>query len=228
MVTALVVAAGRSRRMAGLGDKVLLPLHGRPLIAQTLHPFCRSRLVDQIVLVTAADLLPGMRQTVDKFGLSKVSSIVVGGESRQDSVRIGLEHLPAGTQFVAIHDGARPCLTEQLLERVLRVGMAHGAAILAVPVKDTLKRVVGGVEVETPDRSQFFAAQTPQVFRYDWVLHSHRQAVVDGLSATDDAALLTAYGRVVQIVPGAYTNIKVTTPDDLPVAELMLARRNEF
>lgn len=225
MLTALVVAAGQSARMSGLGEKTFLPILGKPLIVHTLAPFCRSRAIDQIVVVTAPSHLAHMQQIVRDFGLSKVCSIIPGGNSRQESVYRGLCSLPSDTCYVAIHDGARPCLSDRELEAVLQDGMQSGAAILAVPVKDTIKRVRLGVEVETPDRAELWAAQTPQVFCRTWLTAAHEQARGSGWLATDDAALLTAIGRAVHITPGAYSNIKVTTPEDLPLAQLILSGR---
>lgn len=226
MVTAMLVAAGQSRRMAGLGDKVLLPLCGRPLILHTLRPFCESPLIDAIVVVTSAALQAELERLLDQPGYRKVSAIVQGGATRQESVRQGLCALPDDTALVAIHDGARPCLDDGTLREVVLKATAGGAAIAAVPVTDTIKLVRRGLAVDTPDRSQLWAAQTPQVFRCDWLQEAYAQAERRGLSATDDSALLTAMGRHVQVVPGSPENIKVTTPVDLLLAEQILSRRN--
>lgn len=225
MLTALVVAAGQSERMSGLGEKTLMPILDRPLIVHTLAPFCRSRAVDQIVLVTALPHLAIMQQIVRDYGLHKVCAIIPGGKTRQESVYLGLTNVSRESSHVAIHDGARPCLGDNELQAVLQDGMTSGAAILAVPVKDTIKRVSLGVEVETPDRSELWAAQTPQVFCLAWIVAAHEWARSSGFWATDDAALLTAMGKAVHITQGAYTNIKVTTPEDLPMAEMILSGR---
>ncbi len=225
MITALIVAAGQSRRMGESGDKVFLPILGRPLIAHSLAPFSRSSVVDEIVIVTAEESIPKLQQLVLTYQIDKVAAIVAGGDSRQQSVARGLASLSPACQLVAIHDGARPCLGDEQLRVVLELARTRGAAILAVPVKDTIKRVQSGLEVATPDRSELFLAQTPQVFRRQWIEDAHRQAEELGLSATDDAALVTAWGEAVAVACGDYTNIKVTTPEDLLLAELFLARR---
>ncbi|MGI6359299.1 MAG: 2-C-methyl-D-erythritol 4-phosphate cytidylyltransferase [Bacillota bacterium] len=225
MLTALIVAAGSSRRMGDLGDKIFLPILGRPLIVHTLAPFCRSSDVDEIVLVTAEESVTKLRQMVLTYRIEKVTAIVAGGSSRQESVARGLASLSPSCQMVAIHDGARPCLGDEQLQAVLQLARAKGAAILAVPVKDTIKRVRAGLAVETPERSELFLAQTPQAFRRQWIEDAHQQARALGLLATDDAALVTASGRAVAVAEGDYTNIKVTTPEDLLLAELFLSRR---
>lgn len=225
MLTALIVAAGRSSRMQGIGDKILLPILGRPLITHALAPFCRSVSVDQVVLVVAAESVARVGQIVAEYRMDKVTAIISGGDSRQESVSRGLAILSPACDLVAIHDGARPCLGDEALQAVLEAGRTKGAAILAVPLKDTVKRVLGGVAVSTPDRSELFLAQTPQVFRRQWIEGAHARARELAYEATDDAALVTAWGEAVAVVPGAYANIKVTTPEDLPLAELFLSRR---
>ncbi len=211
--------------MQGVANKIKVPLLDRPLIVHTLAPFVRESSVAAIVLVVAAEEVADMRRIVAASGIDKVVAIIAGGATRQESVRLGLASLPPECDLVAIHDGARPCLSQASLCSVVEAAHKTGAALLAVSVKDTVKRVRCGVEVDTPDRSELFLAQTPQVFRRDWIEGAHAQAREQGLQATDDAALVTACGHKVAAVLGDYRNIKVTTPEDLPLAELFLRMR---
>lgn len=208
-----------------MANKIKAPLLDQPLILHTLAPFVRESSVAAIVLVVAAEEVVAIRQMVAEGGFDKVAAIIAGGDTRQESVRLGLASLPPEFDLVAIHDGARPCLSQASLCAVIAAARRTGAALLAVPVKDTVKRFRCGVEVDTPERSELFLAQTPQVFRRDWIEGAHAQAREQGLHATDDAALVTACGHQVTGVLGDYRNIKVTTPEDLPLAELFLRMR---
>ncbi len=217
-VGVVIVAAGRSARMGGI-DKTFAPLLGRPLVAHTLDRFESSSLVGQIVLVLAEDSLERGRELVEDRGYSKVAHVCAGGARRQDSVRNGLELLDP-CEWVMVHDGARPCLDDAMLRRGLEAAAECGSAVAGVPVKDTIKRVSADKMVaETPDRSLLWAAQSPQVFRYDILLEAHRTCTQD---VTDDAAMVESLGHPVKMFLGAYENIKVTTADDLIIAEAFL------
>ena len=212
-VGAVIVAAGRSSRMAGV-DKIFAPLKGRPLLAHSLDRFEEFDPVGEIVLVLAAESLAQGRELVRRYGYRKVAQICAGGERRQDSVRAGLDALQP-CQWVIIHDGARPGVDAALLQRGLAAARQspEGAAIAAVPVKDTIKVVSPAREiVATPDRATLYAAQTPQIFRYTRLRQAHAQFTGE---ATDDAALMESLGHRVTIFPGSYRNRKVTTPEDL-------------
>lgn len=214
-VGAVIVAAGRSSRMGGV-DKTFAPLNGRPLIAHTLARFEEFDLVRDVVLVLAADAVAQGRDLVRRYQYRKVAQVCAGGERRQDSVRAGLAALPP-CHWVIIHDGARPGVDTALLQRGLDAARQSpdGAAIAAVPVKDTIKVVSPAMEITaTPDRSTLYAAQTPQIFRYDRLLQTHAQFAGD---ATDDAAMVESLGDKVMIFAGSYRNLKVTTPEDLVV-----------
>ena len=219
------MAAGRSARMGGV-DKTFAPILGRPLVAHTLDRFESSPLIGQIVLVLAEDSLEQGRKLVQERGYSKVAHVCAGGQRRQDSVRNGLELL-SPCDWVMVHDGARPCLDEAMLQRGLDAAAECGSAVAGVPVKDTIKLVSPDQMVrETPDRSQLWAAQTPQVFRYSLLLEAHRACTQD---VTDDAAMVESLGHPVKMFLGAYENIKVTTADDLIIAETFLkAMSTEF
>ena len=216
----VVVAAGRSTRMGGT-DKTFVDVLGTPLIAHTLRRVTDSEVVDRIVLVVSADAVHDGEAIVQDLGIPKIAAVCAGGARRQDSVFAGLVAM-GERRWVAIHDGARPCVTPDILGRALREVRVSGAAIAAVPVKDTIK-VVGDDQVisATPDRATLWAAQTPQAFDYQTLLDAHRAAVVE---YTDDAAMVEAAGYRVTVFRGDYDNLKVTTPEDLDVARLLLAR----
>lgn len=216
----VVVAAGRSTRMGGT-DKTFAHVLGTPLIAHTLRRIAASDAVDRIVLVVAADAVPDGEAIVQDLGIPKIAAVCAGGARRQDSVLAGLAAM-GQRRWVAIHDGARPCVTGEVLDRALQEVRASGAAIAAVPVKDTIK-VVGEEQVisATPDRATLWAAQTPQAFDYQTLLDAHHAAEVE---YTDDAAMVEATGRGVTVFWGDYNNLKVTTPEDLDIVSLVLAR----
>ena len=216
---AIIVAAGAGTRMEGV-DKVFAPLRGEPLIAHTVRAFERCPAVETIVLVVAGPLLAEMSRLVDQQGWQKAQTVTVGGPRRQDSVVLGLRVL-APCEWVVVHDGARPLVHPDLIAKGLEVAADGGAAIAAVPVKDTVK-VVGteGQVQATLDRSTLWQAQTPQVFRRDLLERAHREVAED---VTDDAAMVEGLGMPVRVFLGSYENIKVTTPEDLLMAEALLA-----
>ena len=217
-VGAVIVAAGSSTRMGGV-DKTFAPILGLPLVIHTIDQFESSPLVDQIVLVVAENSVGRARKLIQQRAYSKVTGICVGGLRRQDSVRSGLESLN-GCEWVMVHDGARPCLDETILQRGLEAAFKYGSAVAGVPIKDTIKIVSPQQIVETtPDRSLLWAAQTPQVFRYQMLLdaqHAFDQEV------TDDARMIESLGHQVKMYLGSYENIKVTTSEDLVIAEAFL------
>jgi 2-C-methyl-D-erythritol 4-phosphate cytidylyltransferase len=218
-VSAIIVAAGESRRMNGI-DKVLAPLGGRPVISHILSVFDGCKSVDNIVLVVNKKSLDACRKLT--AGLSKPIEICVGGKRRQDSVAAGLQKLK-DCEWVIIHDGARPLVTEALIEQGLEAAKETGAAIAAVPVTDTIK-VAGDdrIVVETPSRQNLWAVQTPQVFRLGIITKAYRQAKGE---VTDDAALVEKAGFRVKLYMGAYDNIKITQPGDLLIAEALQKHR---
>ncbi len=220
--SAVIVAAGRSSRMAGL-DKQFALAGGRPLLAHTVAVFEQSQLIDQYVVVLSAENLLRGRALAFEEGWQKLRGFVVGGARRQDSVWNGLVALGEGSPgptWVMIHDGARPFVTEQILADGLAAAQQHGAAVAAVPVKDTIKLVESDtLQVrETPPRERMWAIQTPQIFRYDLIVAAHRLAQERGSDVTDDAMMVELADKPVSVYRAAYTNIKVTTPDDLEAA----------
>lgn len=215
-VSAIIAAAGESRRMEGI-DKVLAPLGGRPVLAHVLSAFDSCGLIDQIVLVVNEKSLEACRKLAG--GLSTPIDVCVGGERRQDSVAAGLKQLK-DCDWVIIHDGARPLVTGKLIEDGLKAAKETGAAVAAVPVTDTIK--VAGDDrtvLETPSRQNLWAVQTPQVFLPDILTKAYQQAKGE---ATDDAALAEQAGDKVKLYMGSYDNIKITTPQDLLIAEALI------
>jgi len=217
-VGAIVVAAGASKRMGGV-NKLYANLAGKPLLAHTVDVFQECSSIDQVVIVLSEDKVKEGQQLVEEQGWSKVVEVCPGGARRQDSVREGLERL-SDCQWVVIHDGARPCLSANLIERGLEEARQSGAAIAAIPVTDTIKVVSPDSFVEeTPLRQRLWSVQTPQVFRFDIIDEAYRKAQGD---VTDDATLVENLGYKVKVYPGSEANIKVTTPEDLVLAEAIL------
>ena len=216
---AVIVAAGNASRMGGI-DKVMAQLKGEPMIARTVRAFQNCDAISEIVIVTRPDLIVPIGKLCRE--MPKVKAVVAGGKSRQESVNLGLNALSDKVKLAAIQDGARPLITWQVIDRVVRAAHTHGAAIPCVPVKDTIKVGTGGVVKETPDRATLFAAQTPQVFDFDLLRGALKKAEQDGAVVTDDASAVEHLGMSVKIVEGDERNIKVTTPMDLKIAEMLL------
>ena len=215
------MAAGESRRMGSV-DKTFAPLLGLPLIAHTVETFESSALVTELVLVLSPGKLKEGEALARERGWRKLTSVCQGGPRRQDSVLLGLERLHS-CQWVAVHDGARPCVGPELLERGLVAARETGAAVAAVPAKDTVKVVSSlGLVEATPPRDSLWMVQTPQVFRYDLLLRAHRDCIN---TVTDDAAIVENLGHGVKVFMGSYTNLKVTTPEDLALADALLRAR---
>ena len=221
-VGAVVVAAGKSSRMGGV-DKVFTPILRRPLLTFVLDQLEAFPPVSEIVLVVDSGSLRQGQDLIEAGGYLKVTHVCPGGARRQDSVRSGLDSLtPCG--WVIVHDGARPCLDLPMLERGLAAAQEAGASVAGVPVKDTIKVVSGqGTVLDTPDRRSLWAAQTPQIFRYDLLRDAHGRC---GQDVTDDAMMVESLGHPVQMFLGSYENLKVTTPEDLILAEAFLKTRD--
>lgn len=217
-IAAIIVAAGASRRMNGQ-DKIFASLAGKPVLAHTIAAFEGCGEVDAIIVVVSRENIERCREMVATQGFTKVARIRAGGERRQDSVRAGLEALDGG-DWVIVHDGARPLVIGELVRRGLVAARETGAAAAAVPVTDTVKRTgEDNIVRETLDRDGLWAVQTPQVFRYDIISRAYQQAAGD---VTDDAALVEANGGRVKLYTGDYGNIKITNPQDLALAEVLL------
>ena len=219
---AVIVAAGNASRMGGV-DKVMAPLAGEPMILHTVRVFQECPAIREIIIVTREDLL----QTIAHLctAMDKVKAVVVGGKTRQESVHLGLNALSDKVKLTAIQDGARPLVTTELIDRTVRAADYFGAAAPAVPVKDTIKVEKGGVVASTPDRNSLRAVQTPQVFDFDLIRGALKKAMESGAQITDDCSAVEQMGMTVKLVEGDERNIKVTTPMDLKIAELLMEER---
>ena len=215
----VIVAAGTASRMGGI-DKVMAPIQGEPMILRTVRTFQECDAVSEIVIVTREDLILSISGLCRD--MAKVKAVVVGGKSRQESVSLGLNALSGKVKLAAVHDGARPLVTWQVIDRTVRAANTYGAAAPAIPVKDTIKVVEGRVVKSTPDRATLFAVQTPQVFDFDLLRGALKKAEEDGSQVTDDCSAVELMGFKVKIVEGDERNIKVTTPMDLKIAEMLL------
>lgn len=220
----IVVAAGKGERIGRELPKPFLPVCGIPLLIHTLRAISQSPLIAKITIVVASEREALCREMLHSYAPFRIPLAVVhGGAERQDSVRLGLASLDPTSEVVAIHDAARPFLTRDILERSIETAALYGSALVAVPARDTIKRASEeGTVVETIPRHQLWLAQTPQTFRVPLIREAHAWAVAAGIVATDDAALLEHLGKVVKIVPGSYRNFKITTPEDLQIAEALL------
>ena len=216
---AVIVAAGNASRMEGI-DKVMAPLGDEPMLLRTVRTFQNCDAIKEIVVVTRPDLL------VKVMGLckdmNKVTAVIAGGKDRPESVSNGLNALSNKVKLVAVHDGARPLVTWQLIDRAVRAANSYGAAAPGIPVKDTIKVVNGGLVKNTPDRASLRAIQTPQVFDFDLLRGALKKAKEEDAAITDDCSAVENMGFSVKIVEGDERNIKVTTPMDLKIAELLL------
>ncbi|MCF6291053.1 MAG: 2-C-methyl-D-erythritol 4-phosphate cytidylyltransferase [Desulfobacterales bacterium] len=219
---AIVPAAGSGIRMGLPGPKQFYDLDGVPILVHTVRVLARVGGLDGIVLVVPADQLARTREMVLEYQLERVLGVVAGGRRRQDSVRAGLDFLPDSVELVLVHDGVRPFVTPDLVEECLRQADVVGAAMAAIPVKDTLKTVADLQVVKTVDREQLWQAQTPQAMRVDLLRRALIVAEEKGMTGTDEASLLEAVGCPVTVVPGSERNIKITRPEDLRLAEAIM------
>lgn len=226
-VTAVIPAAGSGKRMGGHISKQYLEIACKPIIAHTLQVFQDAPFVDEIILVSPAAEIPVTRELVVNYSISKVSAIVEGGKERQDSIRNGLEAIKSSTDIVIVHDGVRPFIKRKIIEESVNTARQYGAALVAVPVKDTVKKIDRDSVVETVPRDNLWLAQTPQTFSYSIIMDAYKNAFLEGIIGTDDASLVEALGREVRIVEGSYDNIKITTQEDLLFAEAILKERQQ-
>ena len=221
---AIVLAAGRGERF-GNEYKCLTPLFGRPILAYAIQPFQDSGKVDRIIVATRQEHFGDIGHLIENYGFSKVVQIVEGGDKRQDSVYNAISRIKTA-DYILVHDGARPLASKELVEKTLAAAIDHGAAVAAVRAKDTVKQGDAFVEKTIP-RENIWLAQTPQAFRFDILQHAHNQARKMGLYTTDDASLVELTGWPVAIVPGEYSNIKVTTPDDILIVTALVRKEHE-
>ncbi len=220
---ALVAAAGSSTRMGGI-NKLLQPLDGIPVLVRTLTALERAQRVDSIVIATREEDLITVSQLCRTYGITKCKKVIRGGEDREHSVLLAALEAEPDTELLAVQDGARPLVSPALVDRVIEAAQRCGAAAPAVPVKDTVKTVRedGAVE-ETLERSRLRAVQTPQVFEASLLKAALQAALEEGAALTDDCSAVERLGKVVYLIEGEETNLKITTPTDLILAEALLA-----
>jgi 2-C-methyl-D-erythritol 4-phosphate cytidylyltransferase len=213
------------KRMAAGINKQYLKLGGKPILAHTLAVFENAAFVDDIYVIVPGDEIPYCTENViERHGFTKIRRIVAGGRERQQSVFNGLKAADGleSDDIVIVHDGVRPFVPLEAVRRSVEVARLHDGALVAVPVKDTVKITSGGVVVDTPSRENIWLAQTPQTFRYRLILDAYERADREGFLGTDDSSLVERMGKKVRIVMGDYRNIKITTPEDMLLAEAFL------
>ncbi len=217
----IIVCAGNSTRMGGV-NKILLPLGDRLVIGVTMQAFQKCESVSEIIIVAREADIPAIRAEAEAAGITKLKECTTGGDTRQASVINGVRCISKGTELIAVHDGARPLVKPEHIERTIKDASVFGGATLGVPVKDTIKTVSDGLITDTPPRKYLYITQTPQVFRRDLYFEGIDFALEHGLDFTDDCQLVEAIGGKVAMTTGDYTNIKITTPEDIKLAEVML------
>ena len=226
--TAVIVAAGKGRRMGTEISKQFLPLCGKEILAHTVEKFEKAACIRDIILLTGGDALQDVRQMVQEYGWKKIISVTEGGKERQDSVFLGLQQVPQDTEIVLIHDGVRPFVTEEILERSIAAAKETGGCVAGVPAKDTIKVCdAEGFAIATPDRSTLRQIQTPQTFRRKEILAAYEKAKADGFLGTDDASVAEHSGFPVRVIMGSYSNIKITTKEDLLIGAAFLKEETE-
>lgn len=223
-ISVIVAAAGMSNRMGSKINKQFISINNKPILAHTLEKFERCKYIDEIIVVAKEDEIDYCRkEIVRRYNFNKVSKIVRGGKERQDSVYNGILALNERADIVLSHDGARPFVKMENIIDGIKGAFKHGACVVGVPVKDTIK-VVGDGDIidETPNRDMLWAAQTPQCFKKEIILEGYRRAIEDSYVGTDDSSFAERLGIDVKMIMGSYENIKITTPEDLIVAESIL------
>lgn len=221
--TAVIVAAGKGKRMGTEISKQFLPLCGKEILAHTVEAFEKAENIRDIVLVTGEESLQDVKDMTLEYGWKKVTAIIAGGKERQDSVWNGLQAVSEDTDIVLIHDGVRPFVTEEILDLSIETALEMGGCVAGVPAKDTIKVCDSeNIAVTTPDRSTLWQIQTPQTFRKSLIMRAYEQARKDGFMGTDDASLAEYSGSPVKVIMGSYRNIKITTKEDLIIGEAFL------
>lgn len=221
--TAVVVAAGASQRMGQ--DKMFLPVAGIPVLARTLMQFQRCGEIDEILVVTREEKIVEVADLCKQYGIDKATKVLLGGKERSESSAAGVFQAAESSGYIAIADGARPLVTPELIAQTVQAARKYRAAAPAVPVKDTIKVVENGIVTDTPDRATLRAVQTPQVFEADLIKGALTNAIEKKLPLTDDCSAVEAMGFPVHLIEGSYENLKITTREDLALAEAFLAAR---
>ncbi|MGL4731798.1 MAG: 2-C-methyl-D-erythritol 4-phosphate cytidylyltransferase [Clostridium sp.] len=219
----IVLAAGKGKRMGANKNKQFLEIDNKPILYHTLMAFNQNELIDEIILVSAKEEIEYCKkEVVEKYNIEKVKKIVAGGKERQNSVLNGINQLE-NCEIVLIHDGARPFVDDEIIKNSIVYAKKHGACACGVTPKDTIKiKDENGISVETPDRNNLFAVHTPQSFKYDIITECHRKISQENIAVTDDTMVVEHYGYKVFLYEGSYKNIKITTPEDLLLAEKII------
>lgn len=226
-ISVIIAAAGMSNRMGSKMNKQFLAVGGKPILAHTIEKFESSRLIDEIIIVSKEEEIEYCRkEIVRKYKFNKVTNIIRGGQERQDSVYNGILALNEKADIVLIHDGARPFVKKENIEDGIKATIEHGACVIGVPVKDTIKVVEKENINHTPPRVNLWAAQTPQCFYKELIIKAYEKARGDGYLGTDDSSLVERLGHDVKMVMGSYENIKITTPEDLVLAESLFKEKD--
>lgn len=227
MNTAIILAAGRGTRMKAEMNKQYLLLKGRPIIAHTIDVFEKSPLIDEIILViNKNDIEVCKKNILEKYKFKKVKKVIIGGKERQRSVYNGILEVNEEAEIILIHDGARPIVSEQIIERCINGAKKHGAVSAGVPIKETIKIMKADRFVDfTPKRENVWITQTPQAFKTETIKKAHEIAIEENILGTDDAMLIEYMGEKVKMVEGDYENIKITTPEDLMTVEAILSHK---
>lgn len=225
-VSAIIVAAGKGKRMERDYNKQYIPLGDRPVLAHTLQRFEKHEMIDEIIVVVAKGEVEFCRENISKkYKMSKVHKIIEGGKERYHSVYKGIKAVSKESEVIVIHDGARPFVTDHIIKESILSALSYGCAIVGMPVKDTIKIIdPKGFVKDTPKREYLWLVQTPQTFKKDLIVRAHEKREKENLAVTDDAMLVEALGIKVKMIKGSYENIKITTPEDLEVGEAILQR----
>ena len=227
MITAIFPAAGQGKRMGMKVNKIFLSLGGKTVLYHTLYTFSKCEMIDELVVVASPEEVTVVRELLKTMDGLKPWQVVAGGLERQYSIENALEVVSPGTKIILVHDAARPIISTKIIEKVIEETRHHGATITAVRAKDTIKVVdEKGIVIDTPQRNGLWAVQTPQGFQADILKDAYQKAKEDDFLGTDDASLVERMGRKVKVVEGDYTNIKITTPEDLIMAESFIKRRS--
>jgi 2-C-methyl-D-erythritol 4-phosphate cytidylyltransferase len=225
-VSVIIAAGGMGKRMQSSEGKLFIEIGSFPMIALTVSVFESSEIIDDIILVVALDEIERAKKLVEKYGFKKIRHIIQGGATRQDSIYNGLQVVSTDTDIVVIHDGARPFVTKEIILEAISETRAYRAVIVGMPVKDTIKTVKDDRLVSnTLDRDFLWQVQTPQVFDYSLIKEAYERAKRLEIQATDDARLVERLGEKVKMIMGSYENIKITTPEDVKIAEAIIKSR---
>lgn len=224
MISAIILAGGKGKRMRSAISKQFIDIKGKPIIYYTLKKFSENKKIDNIIVVLPEDEVKYFKENILKKYELRINKIVIGGKERQDSVYNALKSLKnSSTDIVLIHDGARPFISERIINEGIKFAEIYGAAAPGVMPKDTIKvKNEKNFSVDTPNRANLVSIQTPQVFKFDEILECHEKIRYNGEKVTDDTMVVEKYGYSVYLYHGEYTNIKVTTPEDLILAERLI------